>query len=81
MHALIFSDLVSAQARSHAQAVAKGCTDETQFWWSCIANISTGQGAILVQDSGDYGPAGLTGPESTALVTLDPSDPNWFPNT
>jgi hypothetical protein len=78
---LIFPDFASAQSRSHQQAIAKGCTGETQYWWECIANVATGQGAVGIADSGDYDSSGLTEAEVAALVLLDPNDLNWFPNT
>lgn len=82
---LVFPDLALAEARSHQQAVAMGCTGETEYWWSIIApdldpqsfngvtppadNPTNGQAALAIQDAGDYGPSGLTSAEQVALLT------------
>jgi hypothetical protein len=81
---LIFSDLASAQARSHQQAVAKGCTGDTDYWWAQIVNQSTGQAALIIEDAvrangSDYTSAGLSDTEKAALVPQAIMDPMWFP--
>lgn len=79
---LIFPDLASAQARSQQQAIAKGCTGTTEYWWGQITNPSTGQAALVIEDAvrpdgSDYTSNGLTASEIAALVPAASMAASW----
>lgn len=81
---LIFSNLAAAQSRSHQQAVAKGCSGDTDYWWAQVVNQSTGQAALIIEDAAradgsDYTANGLTDAEKAALVPHASMDMSWFP--
>ena len=54
MNALIFDTVELAQARNHAEAVARGCGgnpgDVTTFWWPELQHPTDGRCALLVGD-------------------------------
>jgi hypothetical protein len=76
---LIFDNLALAQARSAQQAEALGCEPGTTYWWAQIEHPITHQGALRIDGSAPYGPAGLTPGEITSLVAEASMDPAWFP--
>lgn len=77
---LIFPDLMSAKVRSNQQAIAQGCQPPTLYWWGTIQNQTTMQGAVVIDDSGQYGTDGLTDAEIAALIPQASMDPSWFPS-
>lgn len=63
------ADLATAQARSQTQCAALGCDGvQTTYWWQ-VQPLSDGTAAVVVQPSGPFGPAALTAPEQSALVS------------
>jgi hypothetical protein len=63
--------LAAAQVRSSEECKAMGCDGVTTvFWWGVIdlPGCSAGEFWIDVQESGDYGPGGLTPAEMFSLV-------------
>lgn len=73
---LAFPDLKSAQDRSHAEALARGCKagDVTQWWWAAVVNpLVPGQGLILLDDGrAAYAKTPLSTGEKAAVLT-DPA--------
>lgn len=70
---IIFPDLKSAQDRSHAEALARGCkeNDVTQFWWSVVPHPKVdGQALLLLDDNRtDFDKSKLTVSEKASVVT------------
>lgn len=76
---LVFPNINAGQGRSHAQALANGCSPggTTQFWWSILGGAASdggfippnGTSVILVTDGAFYNQQGLTGPEVGNLKT------------
>jgi hypothetical protein len=76
---LVFPDRAAAEARTHTEALARGCNPSgvTQYWWAQITHPTSGQWAIVIPDE-DV--AGLTADEQSALQTQDQMDSaGWFP--
>lgn len=76
---LIEPDLATAQTRSAQQCQAKGCQVPTLYWWTVVENATTGQAALAIRASGDFGSTGLTAGELAALVPYAQMDASWFP--
>jgi hypothetical protein len=68
--ALLFSNLAGAQNRSAQLAGNMKCDGVlTKYWHECI-QLTNGQGALIVQPSGPFGPK----PGPTALTQLTPAE-------
>ena len=79
---LIFPSLAAAQTRSAQQASALGGDPtSTEYWWAQIEHPSSHQGALRIEDAGDFGAAGLATDEVAALVPAASMDPSWFPES
>ena len=78
---VIEANVIAAQARSHAQALANGCKpgDVTQYWWSVAGGPQSLDGLtppdamsaaiVLVAASPWYADQGLSGAEKSAEAT------------
>lgn len=76
---LVLADLATALARSIAQASAKGCSGNTDYWWATVAHPSNGQAAVVIEDSGDFGEGGLSPDERSQLQDRSQLDSaGWF---
>lgn len=63
------TNLATAQARSNQTCVAQGCDGvQTLYWWQA-QELTDGTAVLVIQPSGSYSSAQLTGTEQLALVT------------
>jgi hypothetical protein len=76
---LIYQSLQLAQDKSFETCLQVGCTDDvTTYWFNCIENQNTLQGAIEVPEEQEYL---LTTQEISELQTQQYMiDNGWFPN-